>query len=110
MENKLSANDVQIRLHKIIDKEFKRKDRNKTIDPHSLKAKMTLWKLYDEFPECGPELLCTLFKELVERGSVEINLGEEGVFPFDAYFIPTAELKIGEKDYKTYLAVKKMLL
>lgn len=79
-------------LHVMIDKKFNRTNRSVKIDPIVLKAKMTSWAIADEFVEVDPVVMDMLFRKLVERGSVVTNIDDEGVSPFDIYFIPATEL------------------
>ena len=102
------ATEVLKKLHQIIDKKFKRSDRSKKVNPVLLKAKMTLFTLADEFSDKDPGELQKLLKELVDKGSIVTNLNNEGVYPFDAYFIPKTEL-IDEELFKIYLHVKSQL-
>lgn len=44
-----SANDILQALHRMIDKKFVRTKRGKYVNPHILKAKMTLWSIAAEF-------------------------------------------------------------
>lgn len=88
----MTPDDVLKRLHEIIDTKFNRSNRLKAVDPIVLKHKMTLWSLVDEFPEVTPFELMNMLKVLVERKSVETNLGNTGVHGFDSYFIPKLEL------------------
>lgn len=104
-----SAEDILQALHIMIDKKFGRTKRGKYVNPHILKAKMTLWNIAGEFINYEPELICKLLKELIERGSIESNLNNENIYPFDAYFIPKTEL-IDEKLYDTYTHVKRRVL
>lgn len=87
-----SADEVLQHLHLMIDHKFGRKKRDKYVNPHILKAKMTMWSIAGEFINYEPELICKLLKELIERGSVVSNLNDEHIYPFDAYFIPKNEL------------------
>lgn len=104
-----SADDILKSLHIMIDKKFGREKRDKYVNPHILKAKMTLWSIAGEFINYEPELICKLLKELIERGSIESNLDNEKIYPFDAYFIPKEEL-MDEKLYDTYAHVKRRVL
>lgn len=87
-----SADDMLQALHIMIDNKFGRTKRGKYVNPYILKAKMTLWSIAEEFINYDPELICKLLKELIERGSIESNLDNEKIYPFDAYFIPKSEL------------------
>jgi len=104
-----SADDILKALHIMIDKKLGRTERGKYVNPYILKAKMTLWSIAGEFIDYEPELICKLLKELIERGSIESNLGDENIYPFDAYFIPKTEL-MDEKLYDTYAYVKRKVL
>jgi hypothetical protein len=102
------AREVLKKLHQIIDSKFKRTDRAKKVNPNLLETKMTLWSLVEEFKDTKPEDLSVLLRELVDRDSVVTNLNEEGVYPFDAYFIPKTEL-IDKKQFQIYAHVKSIL-
>ena len=104
-----SADDMLDALHVMIDRKFRRTKRDKYVNPHILKATITLWSIGGEFINYEPKIICKLLKELVARGSVESNLGNENIYPFDAYFIPKTEL-MNEKSYDTYAYVKGRIL
>lgn len=87
----LTAEELLIALHEIIDKVFKRKDRTRFVNKTLLMSKMTLWRISIEFQDCDPSVVCTLLKELIELGCVITNMNEADVTPFDAYFIPRTE-------------------
>ncbi len=103
-----TLNEILKELHKIIDRKFNRTDRSKKVNPLLLEAKMTLWCLAEEFKHKDPSELVELLKELVVRGSVVTNIEEEGVYPFDAYFIPKTEL-LDKDQFKIYAHVKSVL-
>ncbi len=98
-------NDILQRLHKVIDEKFKRTNRTKRIDPFALKMTLTMWTLSEEFEDIEPSEMVGILQELVTRDSVETNIFDDGVNPFDAYFIPKTEL-MSEEDFKTYMRVK----
>ena len=95
-------------LHNIIDRKFNRTDRSKKVSPVLLKNKMTLWSLAEEFINESPEKLSESLRELTERGSVVSNIDEDGIYPFDAYFIPKTEL-INEDHFAIFSSVVKSL-
>lgn len=109
MTQGLSADDLLLRIHDMIDKKFNRADRSKYVSPYLLKLKMTLWSMSGEFIDYDPGIILGLLTELVNRGSVVTNIGEDGVYPFDAYYIPKAEL-MDEKAYDIYVSVKKKIM
>ena len=106
--DKLSENVILKRLHDFIDKKFNRKDRTKKVSPVLLENKMTLWNISEEFKDVNPELMAKLLRKLVTRGSVASNIDEDGIYPFDAYFIPVEEI-INKEHFKIYLSIKKIL-
>ena len=95
-------------LHLIIDKKFKRTNRTKKVNPILLEQEMTLWTLADEFKDIKPSELSLLLKELVAGDSVVTNLGDDGIYPFDAYFIPKTEM-INKENFIIYNYVKSIL-
>ena len=101
-------NEILSRLHQIIDKKFNRIDRNKKVNPVLLENGMTLFSLIDEFPDKTPEEMAVFLKTLVARKSVVTNMGNEDIFPFDAYFIPSTEI-IDKEYFKIYCYVKSIL-
>ncbi len=98
-------NDILQRLHKVIDEKFNRTDRTKRVDPFLLKKKVTMWALAKEFEDIEPTEMVGILQDLVIRDSVETNIFDDDVNPFDAYFIPKTEL-MSEEDFKTYMRVK----
>lgn len=105
MEN----NHILRKLHEIIDIEFKRTDRGKYVNPYLLKSKITLFCLSKYFINENPKELVNKIKELIKRGSVISNINDDGVNPFDAYFVPKSEL-LDEMEFDTYCKIKKQIL
>lgn len=106
--NILSADDILKHLHVIIDNKFGRTNRAKKVNPNLLELKITLFTISKEYENQEPELISNLLKELVKRGSVTTNFGNKGVYPFDAYFIPTTEI-LNKEHFEIYTYVKRIL-
>lgn len=108
-EDDILANEVLKKLHEMIDTKFNRKKRGKYVNPYLLKAKMTLWSISVEYIDQDPTAIVVLLKRLIQRGSVASNIDQAGVFPFDAYFIPTTEL-MDEKEFDVYARINREIL
>jgi len=96
-------------LREFIDAKWKRKKRGKFVCLDELRSQMTLYALSGYLSEHDPAVIVRLLKELIAAGFVTTNMDEDGVYPMDAYFVPTAEL-VNEKNYRIYRHYKKIML
>jgi hypothetical protein len=108
-EDDILANEVLKKLHEMIDTKFNREKRGKYVNPYLLKTKMTLWSISGEYIDKDPAEIAVLLKRLIQRGSVISNIDQSGVFPLDAYFIPTTEL-MDEKEFDIYARINREIL
>ena len=105
----LTSDRLLVKLHEMIDIKFNRKNRSKLIAPPELKARMSLVAITREFfEEYSPDLIAVLMMKLIANGSVVSNIGEEGIYPTDAYFIPKTEM-MDEEAYRIYSSVKNRI-
>lgn len=54
-----------------------------------VKIKATYWGFAGKFQEYDPSEIAKYLKKLVDSKRITTNFFEEGVFPFDAYILPS---------------------
>lgn len=54
-----------------------------------VEIKATYWGFAGRFQEYEPKEISTYLKKLVDSKRIKTNFFDEGVFPFDAYILPS---------------------